>query len=147
MFIHSRRLLILKSHIQVQLKDGKVKECTQGITVKEVATSIGSSLGKRTVGAKVNGMMVDVSYELMNDATVEFYTLETKEGVEVLRHTTAHVLAQAVKRLYPNVKLGIGPAIEHGFYYDFRLEETWNENNLQRIEAEMRSIIHENLPI
>lgn len=135
------------SVIQVQLADGKVKEYQQSITVVEVAASISSSLGKNAVAAKVNGKMVDVNYKLMENAVVEIFTLESEEGLSVLRHTTAHVLAQAVKRLHRDVQLGIGPVIEHGFYYDFKLKESFNEDDLQQIEAEMKTIIKEDLAI
>lgn len=135
------------SSIHIQLPNGDVKTYPAGTTVKMVASSIGTSLGKNAVVAKVNQKLVDLSYKLMDDASVEIFTSETKEGLEVIRHSTAHILAQAVKRLFNHVQLGIGPVIEHGFYYDFKLNERLSEQELQLIEKEMATIIKEDLEI
>lgn len=133
--------------VRVKFPDGRVKEFPVGTTIAEVAAAISSSLGKKAVVAKVNEQLVDLSYELNSDANLAIITLESEEGIQVLRHTSAHVLAQAVKRLYGNVKLGIGPVIEDGFYYDMKLEQSLNAADLRAIEKEMEKVIHENLEI
>jgi threonyl-tRNA synthetase len=104
--------------IKIQFLDGKIKEFPRGIMVGSVAESISSSLRKNAVAGKVDEQLVDLSYKLEKDVKFSVLTLDSEEGLHVLRHSSAHVLAQAVKRLYGNVKLGIGPAIEGGFYYD-----------------------------
>ncbi len=133
--------------VRVKFPDGRVKEFPVGTTIAEVAAAISSSLGKKAVVAKVNEQLVDLSYELNSDANLSIMTLESEEGIQVLRHTSAHVLAQAVKRLYGNVKLGVGPVIEDGFYYDMKLEQSLNADDLRAIEKEMEKVIHENSKI
>ncbi|WP_284386039.1 TGS domain-containing protein, partial [Bacillus safensis] len=127
--------------------DGKVKEFSAGTTIAEIASSISPSLRKKAVAGKVNGQMVDLNEQLNSDAGLSIVTLDSKEGLEVMRHTSAHVLAQAVKRLYDNVTLGIGPVIENGFYYDMKLNQTLSVEDLAVIEKEMKNIINENHPI
>ncbi|MGY8610205.1 threonine--tRNA ligase [Bacillus altitudinis] len=130
--------------VKIQFPDGKIKEFSAGMTVAEVASHISPSLRKKAVAGKINDQTVDLSYPLNNDAGVSILTLDSKEGLEVLRHTAAHVLAQAVKRLYDNVTLGIGPVIENGFYYDMKLNQTLSVEDLAMIEKEMKNIINEN---
>jgi len=132
---------------KITLPDGSIKEIKAGATVEELAYSIGTGLGKAAVAGKVNGTLVDLKYNLNEDAEVAIITSDSPEGVNILRHTTAHIMAQAVKRLYGNVKLAIGPTIEDGFYYDFDLEERFSPEDLEKIEAEMKKIIAEDLPI
>ncbi|GIN74583.1 threonine--tRNA ligase 2 [Bacillus sp. J14TS2] len=136
-----------KSMVSIEFPDGRVKEFPAGTTVANVAEAISLSLRKKAVVGKIDHQLVDLSYELNNDTSLSIITLDSEEGVHVLRHTSAHVLAQAVKRLYDNVKLSIGPVIENGFYYDMRLEHSLNEDDLQAIEKEMEKIIKENLAI
>lgn len=130
--------------VKIQFPDGKIKEFLAGTTVADVASHISPSLRKKAVAGKINDQTVDLSYPLNNDAGVSILTLDSKEGLEVLRHTAAHVLAQAVKRLYDNVTLGIGPVIENGFYYDMKLNQTLSVEDLAMIEKEMKNIINEN---
>ncbi|MFV2049959.1 threonine--tRNA ligase [Metabacillus litoralis] len=134
--------------VKIELPDGNIKEYQKGISVSMLAESISPSLKKNSVAGKVNGHLVDLSYKLEQDAKVSIVTLDSEEGLQILRHSTAHVLAQAVKRIYGAVKLGIGPVIEDGFYYDMNLEElSLTSNDLEKIEKEMENIIKENLEI
>jgi threonyl-tRNA synthetase len=133
--------------IKMEFLDGKIKEFPKGITVKSVAESISSSLGKNAVLGKVDEHLVDLSYKLEKDVKLTILTLDSEEGLHVLRHSSAHVLAQAIKRIYGNVKLGIGPVIEDGFYYDVKLEHSLTSDDLLAIEKEMETIINENLEI
>ncbi|WP_416825294.1 threonine--tRNA ligase [Ectobacillus polymachus] len=133
--------------IKIQFPDGRIKEFSKGITVANVAESISSSLRKQAVAGKVDEQLVDISYKLEQDAKLSVLTLDSEEGLHILRHSAAHVLAQAVKRLYGNVKLGIGPVIEDGFYYDVKLEHSLTSDDLHAIEKEMENIINENLEI
>ncbi|WP_430034901.1 threonine--tRNA ligase [Peribacillus simplex] len=133
--------------IKVQFPDGQQKEYPQGMTVESVAGSISSSLRKKAVAGKLDKQLVDLSHKLNKDAELSILTLDSDEGLQVLRHTSAHVLAQAVKRLYRNVELGMGPVVEDGFYYDFKLDHPLSSEDLQAIEKEMEHIISENLEI
>ena len=144
--IESCREVILLS-IHVTLPDGSVKAFESGVTVEDVAASISPSLKKQAVAGKVDGHVVDLNREIEKDATVKILTLKDEEGLEVYRHSTAHLMAQAIKRLYPDVKLGIGPVIEDGFYYDVHLPESLTPEDLPEIEREMQNIVKEDLPI
>jgi len=137
----------MSKHVHIQLADGQIKEYPKGITIKEAAGSISSSLQKKAAAGQVNGKLVDLSFKLEEDAELSIVTLDSKEGLQVLRHTSAHVLAQAVKRLYGEVSLGVGPVIEDGFYYDMKLEKSLASGDLEAIEKEMKHIINENLEI
>lgn len=137
----------MSKHVSIQLPDGQVKEYPKGTTVKEAAASISSSLEKKAAVGQVNGRLVDVSFKLEEDAELSIITLDSPEGLQVLRHTSAHVLAQAVKRLYGEVSLGIGPVIEDGFYYDMKLDRSLTSGDLEAIEKEMKHIINENMDI
>ncbi|KUP31780.1 threonine--tRNA ligase [Bacillus halotolerans] len=137
----------MSKHVSVQLPDGQVKEYPKGTTVKEAAASISSSLEKKAAAGQVNGRLVDVSFKLEEDAELSIITLDSPEGLQVLRHTSAHVLAQAVKRLYGEASLGIGPVIEDGFYYDMKLDRSLTSGDLEAIEKEMKHIINENMDI
>jgi len=135
--------------IRVTLPDGAVREYEQGVSVEEIAGSISPNLKKQALVGKVNGKLVDVYTALNEDAQVEIVTYDSKEGLEVLRHSTAHLMAQAIKRLFydRNVKLGIGPVIEEGFYYDIDMDQPLTADDLAAIEKEMERIVQENLPI
>ncbi|MGE7904870.1 threonine--tRNA ligase [Peribacillus sp. NPDC094092] len=133
--------------ITVRFPDGQQKEYPLGMTVESVAGSISSSLRKKAVAGKLDNQLVDLSHKLNEDADLSILTLDSDEGLQVLRHTSAHVLAQAVKRLYKNVELGMGPVVEDGFYYDFKLDHPLSPEDLQAIEKEMEHIISENLEI
>ncbi|MEC1681999.1 threonine--tRNA ligase [Bacillus mojavensis] len=137
----------MSKHVSIQLPDGQVKEYLRGTTVKEAAASISFSLEKKAAAGQVNGRLVDVSFKLEEDAELSIITLDSPEGLQVLRHTSAHVLAQAVKRLYGEVSLGIGPVIEDGFYYDMKLDRSLTSGDVKAIEKEMKHIINENMNI
>lgn len=135
--------------VNIKLPDGSVREYAEGSSIEDVAASISSGLRKNAVAGKLDGIVVDLSTTLHEGALVEIVTLDSPEGLEVMRHSTAHLMAQAVKRLYGNkeVHLGVGPVIEDGFYYDMDLEQPLNPEDLQKIEKEMERIVNENLPI
>lgn len=127
--------------IKVTLKDGSVREVEQGTTLAGLAALISRGLAKAAVAGKVNGEEKDLSFVLNEDAEVEIVTLDSEDGLKVLRHSSSHVLAQAVQKLFPGTKLGIGPAIANGFYYDFDSEHVFTPEDLEKIEAEMRRIV------
>lgn len=133
--------------ITVTLPDASVKEVEQGTTPKEIAGDIAKSLEKKGLAAKWNGELIDFSQELNEDGVLEIVTPDHEDALSVLRHSTAHLMAQAIKRLYPDVNFGVGPAIENGFYYDTDSEHPITEEDLGKIEDEMMSIVKENLPI
>lgn len=133
--------------IKVSLKNGLVKEVTLGTTVLSLAKEISEKLAKEALAAKVNGKVVDLTYTLQEGDEVTILTFEDKNGKDVFRHTSAHILAQAVKRLYPETKLTIGPSIENGFYYDFDSEHKFTLEDLALIEKEMEKIVQENYAI
>ncbi|WP_321531634.1 threonine--tRNA ligase [uncultured Desulfuromonas sp.] len=137
------------AQIAIQLPDGSKREYPAGVTSMEIAQSIGEGLARQTVAAKVDGELVDVQKEIVKDAQVELITLSSDEGLEVYRHTAAHVMAQAVKDLFgKDVQVTIGPAVKDGFYYDFYCENhTFTPEDFERIEARMKEVIKENLPI
>lgn len=136
----------MAEQLKVSLKDGSVREYTAGTTFDEIAASISRSLSKEAVAAKLNGKVLDLKRPLEESGELELLTLKDAEGVDVMRHTAAHVMAQAVQRLFPGVKFAIGPVIENGFYYDFA-DHTFKPEDLAAIEAEMKKIIKENLPL
>ena len=133
--------------IKVGLKDGSILACEKGSSILEVAQKISEGLARVACAGKVNGEMVDLRTELNEDCELEILTFNDKEGKWAFRHTASHILAQAVKRLYPSAKLAIGPAIEDGFYYDFDFERSFTEADFEKIEAEMKKIVKEKLPI
>lgn len=135
--------------IAITLPDGTVKEFQKGTDVKQIAESISAGLGKNAVAGKVDGKLVDLSQAIHASSQVEIVTLEGAEGLQLYRHSTAHVMAQAIKRIYGDkaVKLGIGPVIDDGFYYDIDIEKPLSSDDLAAIEAEMSKVIQENLPI
>jgi len=133
--------------IRVFLPDGSELEVAAGSSLLDVARAIGPGLAEAAVCAVVDGELRDLRESLEKDATLTIVTPGSEQALEVLRHTTTHIMAHAVKRLFPDVKLGIGPAIEDGFYYDFAVERPFTEEELQRITGEMKRIIAEDLPI
>ena len=135
------------SEINVKLPDGSVLEYKEPKTVKEVAFSIGKGLGRDAVGGIVDGKEVDADYLIEDDIELNIITIDSKEGLDIYRHTSSHIMAHAVQRLYPDAKLAIGPTIEDGFYYDIDMEETLSPDDLEEIEAEMAKIIEEDLEI
>lgn len=133
--------------IAISFPDGNVKYFPKGVTLNNIAESISPSLKKNAVAGKVNERLCDLSHCIMEDSSISIITKESEEGLAIVRHTTSHILGQAVKRLYDNAKLGIGPVIEHGFYYDFKLAKPLTPTDLIAIEKEMEAIIKEGLEI
>lgn len=133
--------------IQVTLKDGSVREYQPGTAVTEITESISRGLAKNAQAAKINNVVADLNTKVEEDSSLEILTFDDVEGKNVFRHTTSHILAQAVQRLFPGTKLGIGPAIADGFYYDFDSEHTFTPDDLKKIEAEMERIVKEDLPL
>ena len=133
--------------INVTLPDGKVLEMPHGSSIADVAGAIGPGLKKAALAGKVDGMPKDLAHVLDHDAEVAIITNRSDEALEILRHSTAHLMAQAVLRLFPGARLTIGPAIDDGFYYDFDLERTISSDDLAAIEKEMKKIVKEDLPV
>ncbi|MDU5110496.1 MAG: threonine--tRNA ligase [Clostridium sp.] len=133
--------------INVKLKDGSIREVKEESNVLELASLISKKLAKVAVAGEVNGTLVDLSYKLKDEDEVNILTYDDEIGIEVMRHTTSHVMAQAVKRIYKDAKVTIGPSIENGFYYDFDIENSLNNEDLAKIEEEMNNIIKEDLII
>ncbi|MFN3965316.1 threonine--tRNA ligase [Silanimonas lenta] len=133
--------------IAITLPDGSRREVEPGTTVAEVAASIGAGLARAALAAKVDGRLVDTSHRLERDAALEIVTDKHPDALEILRHSTAHLLAQAVQRLYPGAQVTIGPVIDNGFYYDFAYERPFTPEDLPKIEAEMQKIVAEQLPV
>ncbi|WP_455539560.1 threonine--tRNA ligase [Terrisporobacter sp.] len=133
--------------IKVTLKDGSVKEFEHELSVLEIAKSISEGLARAVVAASINDQVVGLDYIVKEDSTLNLFKFDDVEGKDVFRHTSAHMLAQAIKRLYPEAKLAIGPSIENGFYYDIDLEERLTAEDLAKIEAEMKKIAKEDLKI
>lgn len=133
--------------ISIKLKDGENFAIDDGANVYDAAKKIGTSLAKEALGAVVNGEIKELTYNLNDGDSVEILTFKDDEGKKILRHTAAHILAQAVKRLYPETKLAIGPATDNGFYYDFDRDENFTNDDLKKIESEMKKIVKENLKL
>ena len=133
--------------MKIELMDGSVKEFENAENMFVIAKSISNSLAKKSVAAKVDGELKDMSYVLDRDAKVEFVPIDSEEGEHIVRHSAAHLMAQAVIRLFPKTKVTIGPAIENGFYYDFDPEVQFVPEDLEKIEAEMKKISKEDIKI
>ena len=131
----------------ITLPDGTEKSFDQALTVFEVAKSIGSGLAKATLAGKVDGEMVDASYLIESDASVSIITAKDDEGLEVIRHSTAHLLAQATQMLYPDAQVTIGPVIDNGFFYDFAYKDGFSEGDLAKIEKNMKKLVKQSLKI
>ena len=132
--------------IEMILPDGSKRQLEKAMTVVEFAKTIGSSLGKSTVGAIIDGVQVDPSYVIEKSGEIQIITATSEEGIAIIRHSAAHIMAQAVQRLFPNTKVTIGPVIENGFFYDFDPEKPFTEEDLEKIEKEMEKIVKENYP-
>ncbi|MBR2410317.1 MAG: threonine--tRNA ligase [Clostridia bacterium] len=132
--------------VNVKLRDD-VKQFEAGISAAEIARSIGAGLYKAVCVCKIDGEIKDLRTKIENDCEVEFLTFDDEEGKKAFRHTASHILAQAVKRLYPDAKLAIGPAIDKGFYYDFDVPKAFSPEELEKIEAEMKKIVKEGLEL
>lgn len=130
--------------LKISLPDGSIREFDKELSVRDVAASIGERLAKDSIAGKVDGNLVDISYIITSDAKVEIITAKSPEAVEIIRHSTAHLMAQAVIRLFPETKVTIGPSVENGFYYDFDSDYKFNDEDLKKIEDEMKKIAQEN---
>ena len=133
--------------IEITLPDGSKRPFDHPVTVQDVAASIGAGLAKATLAGKVDGKLVDASFSIDHNASLEIVTEKSPEALEILRHSTAHLLAQAVQRLFPGAQVTIGPVIDNGFYYDFAYERPFTPDDLLKIEAEMEKIVKEQLPV
>jgi len=125
----------------ITLPDGSQKHFSQSLSVAEVAASIGAGLAKAALAAKINGRLVDLSFEIQEDINLSLITDRDPEGINVLRHSCAHLLAQAVKNLFPDTQVTIGPVIENGFYYDFSRKEPFSATDLEKIQAKMEELV------
>jgi threonyl-tRNA synthetase len=133
--------------VKITFPDGAVKEFPKGVTTEDIAASISPGLKKKAIAGKLNGQLIDLRWPIDKDGEIVIITQDSEEALEILRHSTAHLMAQAIKRLYKNVKLGVGPVIENGFYYDIDMEESITPEDLPKIEKEMKKIVSENLEI
>ncbi|RDS85444.1 threonine--tRNA ligase [Dyella psychrodurans] len=133
--------------IEITLPDGSKRPFDHPVTVQDVAASIGAGLAKATLAGKVDGKLVDADFPIDHNASLEIVTEKSPEALEILRHSTAHLLAQAVQRLFPGAQVTIGPVIDNGFYYDFAYERPFTPDDLVKIEAEMEKIVKEQLPV
>ncbi|MCQ1179598.1 threonine--tRNA ligase [Staphylococcus aureus] len=133
--------------INIQFPDGNKKAFDKGTTTEDIARSISPGLRKKAVAGKFNGQLVDLTKPLETDGSIEIVTPGSEEALEVLRHSTAHLMAHAIKRLYGNVKFGVGPVIEGGFYYDFDIDQNISSDDFEQIEKTMKQIVNENMKI
>jgi len=133
--------------INITLPDGSVRPFSRGVTLEAIARAIGPGLGRQALAAVVDGVEKDIYLTLERDASVRFVTPESPEALKIVRHTTSHLLAHAVKEIFPEVKIGIGPATEEGFFYDFERPTPFVPEDLERIEAKMRDIVASDFPI
>ena len=133
--------------IEITLPDGSKRPFDHPVTVQDVAASIGAGLAKATLAGKVDGQLVDASFPIEHDASLQIVTDKSPEALEILRHSTAHLMGQAVQRLYPGAQVTIGPVIDNGFFYDFAYERPFTPDDLPKIEAEMEKIVAEQLPV
>ncbi|MBM7615923.1 threonine--tRNA ligase [Alkaliphilus hydrothermalis] len=133
--------------VKITLKDGSVREVNQGTTIYDIAKEISEGLARVAVAGEVDGIVKDLSYSIEKDCELSILRFEDEGGKESFRHTSAHILAQAVKRLYPGTKLAIGPSIENGYYYDFDSDHKFTPEDLEKIEAEMKKIVKEKLEL
>ncbi|HGG58526.1 MAG TPA: threonine--tRNA ligase [Gammaproteobacteria bacterium] len=132
---------------QITLPDGSIRRYDHPVTVMDVAKDIGAGLARATLAGKVDGKLVDASFEIDNDASLSIVTSRDEEGVEIIRHSTAHLLAQAVKALFPEAQVTIGPVIENGFYYDFAYERPFTPEDLEKIEKKMAELVKQDIPV
>ncbi|CAC6126425.1 threonine--tRNA ligase [Staphylococcus aureus] len=133
--------------INIQFPDGNKKAFDKGTTTEDIAQSISPGLRKKAVAGKFNGQLVDLTKPFETDGSIEIVTPGSEEALEVLRHSTAHLMAHAIKRLYGNVKFGVGPVIEGGFYYDFDIDQNISSDDFEQIEKTMKQIVNENMKI
>src|SRR5262245_31015556 len=133
--------------LNIRLPDSSQKSFPGPVTVAEVAQAIGAGLARAALAGRVDGRLVDTSYRIERDAEVAIITAKDKEGLELLRHSTAHLLAYAVKELFPDAQVTIGPVIENGFYYDFSYKRPFTPEDLAAIERKLAEIVKQDLPV
>src|SRR5687768_8808698 len=133
--------------VNITLPDGSVRKFDDAVTVRDVAASIGPGLAKAALGGKVDGKLVDVTHRIEGDAKLAIVTDKDPEGLDLIRHSTAHLLAYAVKELFPEAQVTIGPVIENGFYYDFAYKRPFTPEDLAAIEKRMGEIVKRDLPV
>ncbi|MEY2622398.1 MAG: hypothetical protein RIT26_2218, partial [Pseudomonadota bacterium] len=136
-----------KVMVQITLPDGSQRQFPGPVTVAEVAASIGAGLAKAALAGKVDGKLVDTSHPITQDAALSIVTGKDADGLELIRHSTAHLLAYAVKELFPEAQVTIGPVIEHGFYYDFSYSRPFTPDDLQKIERRMMELSAKDEPV
>src|ERR1700687_4706794 len=133
--------------ITIRLPDGSTRALNEGATVHDLAASIGAGLAKAAIAGKVDGIPVDLTAPLHDGARVEIVTEKSPEALEIIRHSTSHLMAQAVQSVFPNAKVTIGPAIENGFYYDFDVDAPFSPEDLEKIETKMVELAKAGLKI
>jgi threonyl-tRNA synthetase len=133
--------------IEITLPDGSIREFDNPVTVMDVAKSIGSGLAKATLAGEVDGKLVDASHEINTNASLSIVTDKDQKGLEIIRHSTAHLMAQATQMLYPEAQVTIGPVIDDGFYYDFSYKDGFTESDLEKIEKNMSKLVSQNLAV
>src|SRR5699024_10113380 len=131
--------------ITITITDGNTKQFENGTTGEDIAQSISPGLRRQSLAIKLDGELIDLRKPLTKDGELEIITYRDDEGIDIMRHSTAHLMAQAIKRLYGDVNFGVGPVIEEGFYYDIDMEEAITTEDLPKIEKEMQRIVDENL--
>jgi threonyl-tRNA synthetase len=131
----------------ITLPDGSVRSFDHPVTVLEVAASIGAGLAKAALAGKVDGRLVDASHSIDRDASLAIITDKSEEGVDIIRHSTAHLLAHAVKEIFPDAQVTIGPVIENGFYYDFSYKRPFTPEDLEKIEKRMAELAKREIPV
>src|SRR6476469_9582753 len=131
----------------IRLPDGTIKHFDAALTVAKLAATIGPGLAKAALAGKVDGKLVDTSYLIDHDASVAIVTERDPDGLEVIRHSTAHLLAYAVKDLFPDAQVTIGPVIENGFYYDFAYKRPFTPEDLEKIEKRMAELVKKDIPV
>ena len=130
----------------ITLPDGSQRSFDQSVTIHQIAADIGPGLAKAALAGKVDGLMVDTSYLVEQDASVAIITNKDEEGLEIIRHSSAHLLAMAVKQLFPSAQVTIGPVIEDGFYYDFSFDRAFTPEDLEAIEKRMAELVRRLVP-
>ncbi|KKN42111.1 hypothetical protein LCGC14_0716660, partial [marine sediment metagenome] len=133
--------------ISVTLPDGSQRQFDHPVTIHDVANDIGAGLARAALAGKVNGILVDTSYLIENDADIAIITERDDEGLDVIRHSTSHLMAQAVKQLYPEAQVTIGPVIDDGFYYDFSYPQGFTPEDLEKIQKRMEDLVKQDIPV
>src|ERR1700739_46602 len=139
--------LLEKNMVAIRLPDGSVRQYDHPVTVAEVAASIGPGLAKAALGGKLDGELVDTSTVIDRDASLAIVTDKDADGLDIIRHSTAHLLAYAVKELYPEAQVTIGPVIDNGFYYDFSYSRPFTPEDLEKIEKRMQELANRDEPV